>query len=81
MNPSKQCVRNTHEKKMVPVPMAVRGQNGAKNKKIARCHLLDKVYVAFLKKMAPAPMAVRGLNGAKVKMSRGVIYVSFGNKV
>ena len=73
-NASKQGVRNTPEKKMAPVPMAVRGQNGAKNKKIARCHLVNKVYVAFLKKMAPFPMAVRGLNGAKVKISRGVIW-------
>ena len=73
-NASKHGVRNTPEKKMAPVPMAVRGQNGAKNKKIARCHLVNKVYVAFLKKMAPVPMAVRGLNGAKVKISRGVIW-------
>ena len=49
-NASKQGVRNTPEKKMAPVPMAVRGQNGAKNKKIAGCHLVNKVYIAFLKK-------------------------------
>ena len=40
----------TLRKKTAPVPMAVRGLNGAKNKKIARCHLVNNVYVAFLKK-------------------------------
>ena len=37
----KQRVRSIPEKKMTPVPMAVRGLNGAKNKNnnnIARCH-------------------------------------------
>ena len=40
--------------------MAVRGLNGAKNKKIARCHLVNKVYVALLKKWHPSRWPYEG---------------------
>ena len=56
-NASKQGVRNTPEKKMAY------GRTRAErreSKKIARCHLVNKVYVALLKKWHPSRWPYEG---------------------